>query len=86
MGYSKQYLHEFSKYVDPRSILVIDPKGRLRRIYCPFPVIVLVKVYQFEKGDILTVETVKVTVELKDIFIIDGKAYFIKYFVIIAED
>lgn len=86
MDYSNKFLHEFAKTVDSRSILVINWQGRLRRIFCPFPVVTLVKVYSFEKGQVLSVESVKVTVQLQDIFIIGGKAYLIKYFGIIAED
>ena len=71
--------------VDSKSILVIDSRGKLRRIFCPFPVISLVRIYRFEKGQMLTVEAVKVTTELQDVFIIDGKAYLIQYFGIIAE-
>ena len=86
MDYSHKYLQEFAKYVDSKSILVINREGKLRRIFCPFPVITLVKVYSFEKGQILSVESVKVTVKLQDIFIIGDKAYLIEYFGIIAED
>ena len=86
MDYSNKFLHEFAKTVDSRSILVINWQGRLRRIFCPFPVVTLVKVYSFEKGQVLSVESVKVTVQLQDIFIIQGKAYLIRYFGIIAED
>ena len=85
MNYSKQFLHEFARYVDPKSILVIDRYGKLRRIFCPFPVVVHFKVYKFEKGQVLTVQAVKVTIDLEDIFIIDGKAYLIEYFGIIEE-
>ncbi len=86
MDYSNKFLHEFAKTVDSKSILVINWQGRLRRIFCPFPVFTLVKVYRFEKGQVLTVEAVKVTAQLQDIFLIDGKAYLIQYFGIIAED
>jgi hypothetical protein len=86
MDYSNKFLHEFAKTVDSKSILVINWHGRLRRIFCPFPVVALVKAYSFEKGQVLSVESVKVTVQLQDIFIIGGKAYLIKYFGIIAED
>ena len=71
--------------VDSKSILVIDSRGKLRRIFCPFPVISLVRIYSFEKGQVLSVDSVKVTMQLEDIFIIGGKAYLIKYFGIISE-
>ena len=85
MDYSNKFLYEFAKMVDSRSILVIDNRGKLRRIFCPFPVIVLDKVYQFEKGQVLSVDAVKVTTELKDIFIIGSKAYYIEHFGILGD-
>ena len=86
MEYSHKYLHEFAKMVDSKSIIVIDSRGKLRRIFCPFPVIILVCISRFEKGQVLTVEAVKVTTELQDVFIIEGRAYLIRYFGIIAQD
>ncbi len=86
MAYSKKYLHEFARYIDSKSILVINQKGQLKRIFCPFPVVVLYRVYKFEKDQVLIVQAVKVTIDLEDIFIIDRKAYLIQYFGIITRE
>jgi hypothetical protein len=86
MDYSRKYLYEFARLLDSKSILVINRDGKLRRIFCPFPVVVLEEVYQFKKDQILSVEAVKITVSLQDVFIIDGKAYLIRYFGILSED
>ena len=86
MDYSRKYLYEFARLLDSKSILVISREGQLRRIFCPFPVVVLEQVYQFKKDQILSVEAVKITVSLQDVFIIDGKAYLIRYFGILSED
>ena len=83
MDDSKKYLSELARYVDSQSILFISQEGELKRIYCPFHVIALVKVYRFEKGQVLIVEAVKVTVKFLDVYIIDGRAYLIQYFDII---
>jgi hypothetical protein len=80
MEYSKDYISELMKWIDPYSILVIDEDDQLRRIYCPFAVLVTIPVGKFQLGDIVAVEAVKITLELKDVFIIEGKAYYIIHF------
>lgn len=79
-----KYIEEISKYCDPHSMLVIGEKGGLIRIYCPFPAEVLQPVGSLEKGDIVYVQAVKLTLELKDVFIINGKAYYLFYFRILV--
>ncbi|HOZ13412.1 MAG TPA: hypothetical protein PLH91_06485 [Tenuifilaceae bacterium] len=80
----EDYLRELSRLVDSDSILVISSSGKLKRIYCPFLVTVKIQVYRFNQGDILVVDAVKVTLTLEDVFIINGKAYFIQHFRIIG--
>ena len=75
-----KYLEEISKFCDPLSILVLDGNARLIRIYCPIPVVVLKSVGNLDKGDIVYVQAVKLTVELRDVFIINGRAYYLYYF------
>ena len=80
MEYSKEYFKELMKHVDPHSLLVIARRGQLIRLYCPFSVMVLYDIGNLERGDIVTVEAVKITLELMDVFIIQGKAYYLVYF------
>lgn len=80
MEYSKDYISEFMKWVDPYSILVIADYGLLRRLYCPFTVEVIIPVGELQSGDVVSVDAVKITLELKDVFIIEGKAYYIIHF------
>jgi hypothetical protein len=75
-----RYIEEISKYCDPFSMLVIGDKGQLMRIYCPFPAVVVYPVGTLEKGNVVSVEAVKLTLELKDVYIIDGKAYYLIHF------
>ena len=79
----EEYLYELSKYVDSKSILVITLDGKLSRIYCPFPVILVIKVEDLIVGDTYLVDAVKVAPSLDDLYIISGKAYLIWYFEII---
>ena len=83
MEHSKESINDLMQWMDPFSILVITEQGKLKRIYCPFSVMVITPVGYFKEGDIVAVEAVKITLELKDVFIIAGKAYYIFHFRII---
>jgi hypothetical protein len=77
---NRRYIVELFKIVSVNSILVIDKNGHLTRIYCPFRARVVIPVGIYEKGMIVLVEAVKMTEDLRDVFVIGGKAYFLKYF------
>lgn len=82
---NRRYIVELFKIVSTDSILVIDKHGKLHRIYCPFRVIVAIPVGEYKPGMIVFVEAVKMTGDLKDVFIIGGKAYYLVYFRIIID-
>ena len=79
----EEYLNELSKFVDSKSVLVITAIGDLSRIYCPFPVILVLEIDDLIVGEIYYVESVKVTPMLFDLYIILGMPYYIWYFKII---
>jgi len=85
MSREEKYLRELLKWVSSDSLLVIDEKGLLRRIYCPFKVICLVTFPQIKQGEKVNVDAVKLTMEVREIYIIKGTAYYIIYFKIILE-
>ncbi len=76
----EEYLYELSKFVDSKSLLIITSGGELSRIYCPFPVILIIEVEELFVGDTYLVDAVKVAPSLDDVYIISGKAYLIWYF------
>jgi hypothetical protein len=76
----EEYLNELSKFVDSKSILAINPDGVLKRIYCPFPVILILEVDDLIVGDIYYVEAVKVTPMLVDVYFILGLPYYSWHF------
>jgi len=78
----EEYLKELLKWISSDSLLVIDKSGNLRRIYCPFKVICLVNFPDITKGEKVSVDAIKLTVEIKEVYIIKGTAYFIAYFMI----
>ena len=81
----KEYLEELLKWVSSDSILVIDKNGKIRRIYCPFKVICLVTFPEIKQGEKVNVDAVKLTVEVKEVYIIKGIAYYIIFFKIILD-
>ena len=81
----EEYLKELLKWVSSDSLLVIDKKGALRRIYCPFKAVCLVEFPDINKGEKVAVMAVKLTMSVKEVYIIKGRAYFIIYFRILPE-
>lgn len=81
MDANREYILELFKIVSTTSILVIDCKGNLKRLYCPFKVVAVVtSPPQIIAGEIYCVDSVKMTLELKEVYIIQGRGYFIWYF------
>jgi hypothetical protein len=78
----EEYLQELLKWVSSDSLLVIDEKGNIRRLYCPFKVICLVNFPAITKGEKVFVDAIKLTVEVREVYIIKGTAYYIAYFLI----
>lgn len=81
----QEYLKELLKWVSSDSLLVIDKMGELRRIYCPFIAVCLVTFPEIKQGEKVSVDAIKLTVEIKEVYIIKGIPYFIFYFKIILD-
>ena len=81
----EEILKELLKWVSSDSLLVIDKSGKLRRIYCPFWVICLVDFPDITKDQVVPVDAIKLTIEIKEVYIIKGIAYYIAYFWITLE-
>jgi hypothetical protein len=79
----EEYIKELLKWVSSDSLLIIDKKGLLRCIYCPFKAICLVDFPDISKGSKVSVDAVKLTAEVSEVFVIKGVAYYIIYFKII---
>ena len=83
MDSNEKYVRELFKLVKTDSILLISSDGKLIRIYCPFEVEVIELLPDLKVGDVVWVEAVKMTLTLKDVYIIRGKAYYVWYFKVI---
>lgn len=74
------------QYSSPKELYVITYNNALKLLFCPFRVKVLSHVGLLCKGQLVWVTEVKVTTELKTIFIINGHAYHYYSFDIIVEE
>jgi hypothetical protein len=81
---AREYITELFKIVGTNSILIVLSTGRVKRLYCPFVVICNVEVPPLQRGGEYAVEAVKMTLQKQDVFIIEGRAYFVWYFKIIV--
>lgn len=82
-NFDKNFLNELFRLVDFNSILVIEPSGNIRRLYCPFHVISLMNFPEIKEGQKVSVDAIKVSLQLEELYIIKGEAYLIRYFKII---
>ncbi len=80
----KRYIQEIFKFCTTDSILVIDKKGHLTRLRCPFAVLVIVEVPPLKKGQEKAVIAVKLADNLLDVYIIERKAFYHYNFRIIS--
>ena len=81
-----EYIRQLFQVVSNDSILIINSQDKLRRLYCPFRALVVIPVGQLYEGQRVLVESVKMTLKLEDVFIVEGKAYYLYYFRIMLED
>ena len=73
-------LAEILKYSSPKEIYVITWNNQLIKLKCPFRVVVLKNVGLLLKGEIILVTEIKVTSEIKTVFIIEMNAYYYYHF------
>ena len=78
-------LAEELSYSSSDSIYVVTWDNLLKQVFAPFKTVVLSDVGQLSKGEIVWVEQVKVTIQLKTVFIVDSKAYYHFHFGFIIE-
>ena len=73
-------LAEILKYSSPKEIYVITWNNQLIKLKCPFRVVVLKNVGLLLKGEIILVTEIKVTSEIKTVYIIEMNAYYYYHF------
>lgn len=77
---TRSQLSELLKHSSPREIYVITHYGVLIRLFCPFRVKVLQDIGTLKSGQTVLVDEIKVTIELKTVYIIDNDAYYYYHF------
>ena len=74
---ARRYIAELYKIVSSSSILVIDYKGNMHRLNCPFQVLAIQEVPpDIHEGKFYFVEAVKMDLLLKEVYVIKRKGYY----------
>ncbi len=73
-------LVELLKYSSPYSILVVTYDNELVELFCPFIVFVKQDIGDLIRGDKASVIMVKLSSNLKTVFVIEDNAYYYFYF------
>ncbi|GAA5521518.1 hypothetical protein LQ318_07185 [Aliifodinibius salicampi] len=76
----RKLIDDINKYTSSNSILVHSATKGLIRLYCPFTVTVIESVDSFMVWEEVEVVNVKVSKELKLIYIIGNKGYYHYHF------
>jgi len=82
MSENERIIAGINAYCQSNSLLVIFSDGRLRRLHCPFKVIVISDTYTLREGDVVDVLAVKISSELLLLYVIHRTAYPYYHFLI----
>lgn len=80
---NRKYIINLFRVVSMYSIVYIDSSGNIIRIYCPFSVKKR-ELYDSEIEQKYIVEAVKMNLELIEVYIIDGLAYYARDFILVV--
>lgn len=61
--------------IDPFSLLVVNSKGELKRIYCPFLARCMIPINNLLQNEAYVIDMVKIDLSEEIIFIIQGRQY-----------
>jgi len=80
---SDEELADVLKYSSPDTLYIITWNNLLKKLFCPFQVMVKHQIGDLEKGELVWVESVKVTEKLKTVYVVRGRAYYYDHFTIL---
>lgn len=83
---NRKELIELLKYSSPNKLYIITWNNLLKLLICPFRVLVRHDIAHLKAQSIVWVDEVKVTLELKTVFVIEGRAYYYFHFEIIDQN
>ncbi|HNS18807.1 MAG TPA: hypothetical protein PKI34_13435 [Bacteroidales bacterium] len=81
-----QLIEEINRYCSPDSLLIVYRLGELVRIHCPFRVRVIHSVGVCRQGQVMIVDSAKISPDLKLVYVIGGKVYYHHYFRILGKE
>jgi len=76
---------EISRWCNPKSILVVNELGKLRRLNCPFSVICIDAVGDLDEFKLYQVDSVKMTEHNRLVYNITGAYFFHSSFKIVDQ-
>ena len=82
---NRKDLAEQLKYSSSKWLYVVAWNNLLKQLFCPFKASVLSQIGPLQLGQIVYVQEVNVTSELKTVFIVDGSAYYYYHFNILLD-
>ena len=82
----EKQLADLLRYSNSKQLYIVTWNNILKLLFCPFKVLVLVDIGLLKQKQTVWVEEVKITQELKTVYIIKGQAYYYHYFDIIVDD
>ena len=71
------------KYSSPDTLYIITWNNLLKKLFCPFQVMVKHQIGELKKGEVVSVSSVKVTGKLKTVYLIGGQFYYYDHFEIL---
>lgn len=81
---SEKELKKFLIDISPKELYIVNHNNELEILKCPFQVVLKEDIHSFKKNQVVFVELVKITRDLKTVFIIQGKAFYAIHFIIIS--
>ena len=79
----KKELAEILKYSRSDRLYVVNEKGKLALVKCPFRVVALKSVQHIIAGKVYSVNRVMITPRVRTVYVINEKAFLYYYFEII---
>lgn len=81
----EKQLAELLKYSNHKALYIVTWNNLLKLLFCPFKVCLMHDIGDLKQGDIVWVEEVKVTMELKTVYKIKEHYYYYHHFEIIVD-
>ena len=81
----KKDLTEQLKFSSSEWLYVVAWNNVLKQLFCPFRASVLSQIGPLKLGEVVLIEEVKVTAELRTVFIVNGSAYYYFHFDILLD-